>query len=143
MNYDRYFRELLERESEATKVPYRSVAAHEWNPEKNDCHHNVDYWVTRHSELRAVSGWLFWGPGGDGRYNLMAHSVVDEAGALVDITPIDENTPRQALRFLRHQGSEEEFAAMKVTCSQVFYPFMSFEEWRDSQQSMREEYNDF
>jgi hypothetical protein len=73
----------------------------------------------------------------------MAHSVVDEAGALVDITPIDENSPRQGLRFLQHQGTEEEFTAMKVPCSHVFYPFMGFEEWRESQPQIWKEDNDF
>ena len=143
MNYDSYFRELLERESEATKVPFRAVSHGDFEPKKNDCHNNVDYWVTHYPEVKAVRGWLFWGPGADGRYNIMAHSVVDEAGVLVDITPIDENTPREGLRFLRHRGSAEEFNAMKVPFSQFFYPFMSFGEWRESMSPVRDEEVDF
>jgi hypothetical protein len=54
----------------------------------------------------------------------MAHSVVEDAGVLVDITPIDENTQREGLWFLLHDGSEKEFNAMKVPFSQLFYPFM-------------------
>jgi hypothetical protein len=72
------------------------------------------------------------GPGEDGRYNIMGHSLFDEADALVDITPIDENTPRERLRFLWHDGCEEEFDAMGVRPSQFLYPVMSFEEWRES-----------
>jgi hypothetical protein len=52
---------------------------------------------------------------------------------LVDITPIDENTSREGLRFLRHHGTEEEFNVIKIPCSQVYYPFMSFDEWRETQ----------
>ena len=73
----------------------------------------------------------------------MAHSVVDELGVLVDITPIDENTPREGLQFLRHRGTEDEFNVLKVPFSQCFYPFMSFDEWRDSQTAIQEEEPDF
>ena len=99
--------------------------------------------MVHYPEAKAVRGWLFWGPGVDGRYNIMAHSVVDEAGVLVDITPIDENTPREGLRFLRHVGTEEEFNVLKEPFSQFFYPFMSVEEWRESQQPVQEEEEDF
>jgi hypothetical protein len=40
----------------------------------------------------------------------MAHSVVDENGQLVDITPLDPNTPREGLVFLKHLGTEEDFS---------------------------------
>jgi hypothetical protein len=53
MNHETYFRELLERESEATKVPFRAVGHDEWEPKKNDCHNNVDYWVMHHPEVSA------------------------------------------------------------------------------------------
>ena len=69
--------------------------------------------------------------------------MVDESGHLVDITPIDENTPREGLRFLRHTGSAEEFNTMKVPLSQFFYPSISFEEWRESPLPMQDEETDF
>jgi hypothetical protein len=143
MNYDSYFSELLERESDAERVPFRAVRRGDWLPKKNDCHNNADYWAIHYPEIKAVRGWLFWGPGDDDRYNIMAHSVVDEAGVLVDITPIDESTPREGLRFLRHIGTDEEFDLLKGPFSQCFYPFMSFDEWRDSQSAMREGETDF
>jgi hypothetical protein len=138
-----YFRELIEREGDAAKVPFREVSYGDWSPKKNNCHDNVDYWVTHHPGIKAVRGWLFWGPGSDGRYTIMAHSVVEEAGALVDITPIDESTPREGLQFLEHIGTDEGFDELKITFSQCFYPFMSFDEWRDSQAAIREEETDF
>jgi hypothetical protein len=143
MNYDTYFRELLKRERKAVRVPFKAVSHGEFSPKKNDCHNNVDYWVTHHPQATAVRGWLFWGPDTAGRYNMMAHSMLEEAGTLVDITPIDENTPREGLRFLRHPGSEEEFSAMKLPLSQFFYPFISFEEWPESQLPMQEEETGF
>jgi hypothetical protein len=143
MNYDAYFRELLESESQAATVFFKAVWLNGWEPKKNDCHNNVDYWVARCPGTKAVRGWLFWGPGPDGRYNIMAHSVMDEAGVLTDITPIDENTSRDGLRFLRHCGSVEEFNVMKGPCSQLFYPFMNFEEWRDCQMPIPGEETDF
>jgi hypothetical protein len=143
MNYDSYFSELLERESDAEKVRFRGVSRSDWSPKKNDCHNNVDYWVAHHHEIKVVRGWLFWGPNEALQYNLMAHSVIDDDGALVDITPLDENTPREALRFLRHLGTEEKFAIMRVPCSHVLYPPISFEEWRESQLPIQEEEADF
>lgn len=143
MDHETYFRQLLEREGAAVAIPYCAVRHTDWEPAKNACHGNVDYWVTRHPGAKPVRGWLFWGPGEDGRYNIMAHSVVDEAGTLVDITPIDENTPREGLRFLRHLGSEEEFSALKVRFSQFFYPFISREDWLESQLPIREQETDF
>jgi len=143
MDHETYFRQLLEREGDAVAIPYRAVRYADWEPAKNACHGNVDYWVARHPGAKPVRGWLFWGPGEDGRYNIMAHSVVDESGVLVDITPIDENTPRDGLKFLLHLGSAEEFEAMKGPFSQFFYPFISFEEWRASQLPMQEEESDF
>jgi len=69
-------------------------------------------------------------PHGASQYTFMAHPVVDE---LVDITPLDPNTPREGLVFLKHLGKEEDFSAMKMTCSVVLYPPATFDEWRENQ----------
>jgi hypothetical protein len=143
MNYGPYFRRLLERESLAVAVPFRAVTREVWTPKKNECHKNVDYWVEHYPGVKAVRGWLFWGPNEAQQFNLMAHSVIEEGGTLVDITPIDQNTPREGLRFLPHLGTEEEFIAMKTSCSQVLYPPISFEEWRESQLAMHNEEVEF
>ena len=52
----------------------------------------------------------------------MAHSVIEEMGELIDITPVDRNTPREALLFLRHLGSEAEFEPMKTDCAVYVHP---------------------
>lgn len=56
----------------------------------------------------------------------MAHSVVDGNGDLVDITPLDPNTPREGLVFQKHLGTEEDFSAMKISCSRDLYASGSF-----------------
>jgi hypothetical protein len=98
----------------------------------NDCHGNVDRWIESHPGTKVVRGWLFWPPDAAGRYRFIAHSVVDENGDLVDITPIDPNTLRQGLRFLRHEGTEKDFESMKIVCSEVLYPPMTIEELQAS-----------
>jgi hypothetical protein len=57
--------------------------------------------------------------------------VVEENGELIDITPIDKNTPREGLLFLTHPGSEAEFAVMKTACSQVLYPPLTMAELQE------------
>jgi hypothetical protein len=126
----------------ATKVSFREIRLSGWEPKMNDCHANVDYWVQHHPETKAARGWLFWEPNEAGQCLFMAHSVLDENGRLVDITPIDQNTPRDGLLFLQHVGSEEEFLVMKVPCSQVLYPPIAFDEWRESQLVMLPEPTD-
>ena len=127
-----YFKKLADRASQASKVPFRQVALACWEMQKNDCHRNVERWVQAHPESRAVRGWLFWPPQG-GRYDFMAHSVIETNGDLEDITPMDKNTPLESLLFLKHEGEESDFLAMKETCSRVTYPPFTWEEWREAQ----------
>lgn len=60
----------------------------------------------------------------------MAHSVIEENSRLVDITPIDPNTPREALVFLRHPGTEADFDLMKTDCAGVLYPQPTWEQFQ-------------
>jgi hypothetical protein len=128
-----YFQQLLERVNSALTVQFREVQLNGGETKLNDCHRNVDRWVNNHPEAKAVRGWLFWPPNGAGQCTLMAHSVVDENGQLVDITPLDPNTPRGGLVFLKHTGTEEDFSIMKRSCSQVLYPPFTYDAWHDSQ----------
>ena len=130
-NYSKYFKRLYERRIEAVKVQFREVRFKGWQPVPNKCHDNVDHWVNCHTQSKAVRGWIFWPPDETGRCTFMAHSVVEENGELIDITPIDENTPRKGLFFLTHLGSEAEFALMKTACSQVPYPPVTMVELRE------------
>lgn len=127
-----YFESLIERMDSATRVPFREVGSDDGQPKLNDCHGNVESWAARHPAVHVVRGWLFWPPNDAGQYMFMAHSVIEENGQLFDITPIGPNTPREGLLFLRHTGTEEEFEAMKMACSQMFYPPMDFfQRWDD------------
>jgi hypothetical protein len=132
-DYGDYFRGLYERVDTAVQVPFRDVALDGGEPKLNSCHDNVNCWLKSHSETRAVRRWLFWKPDETGRCTFMAHSVLDENGQLVDITPLDPNTPRDGLLFLEHLGTEEDFSAMKTQCSQVLYPPLTEAEWHPSQ----------
>jgi hypothetical protein len=134
-DYIEYFRRLYDRLPEALTVPFREVHLKDWKPALNDCHNNVDYWVKHSLGCTAVRGWIFWPADETGRCRFMAHSVVEEKGELVDITPIDRSTPRETLLFLMHSGTEPEFEAMKTGCSAVVYPPFTWEEWRECQTS--------
>jgi hypothetical protein len=138
-DYTAYFQQLLERVNSAVTVPFREVQLNGGAPKLNDCHGNVDRYVKNHPGAKAVRGWLFWPPNGAGQYNFMAHSGVDEDGQLVDITPLDRNTPREGLVFLKHLGAEEDFSVMKTPCSRVLYPPFTYDEWHDSQLPVVEE----
>jgi hypothetical protein len=131
--HDIYFQRLIERLSLAAKVPFREVQLDGWEAKMNDCHGNVDFWVQHHPETKPVRGWLFWSANEAGQYLFMAHSVLEESGQLTDITPLDRNTPRDGLLFLKHEGTEQDFSAMKTRCSQVLYPPLAFDDWRESQ----------
>lgn len=131
--YNTYFQRLLDRVSLATKVPFREVRLDGWEPKMNDCHCNVDFWVQHHPETEAVRGWLFWSANEAGQRLFMAHSVLEESFQLVDITPIDRNTPREGLLFLKHEGTEQEFSGMRIHYPQFLYPPLTFYDWRESQ----------
>jgi len=130
---DGYFARLYERTSDAVNVPFQEVRHGGWEPKKNGCHPNVAFWTAQHKDCKAVRGWLFWPPDQTGRVKFIAHSVVECQGELVDITPIDQNTPREALRFLQHLGTEEKFFNITKNHSQFDYPPWTWEEWRKSQ----------
>jgi hypothetical protein len=138
-DYTAYFQQLRERVNSAVRVPFHEVQLKGEEPRLNDCHRNVDCWVKNHPETKAVRGWLFWPPNEAGQYTFMAHSIVDENGQLVDITPLDPNTRREGLVFLKHLGTEEDFSVMKTPCSRVLYPPFTYDEWHDSQLPVVEE----
>jgi hypothetical protein len=128
-----YFQELIDRVGLAVTVPFSKVRHCDWEPAKSDCHGNVAYWVDRHPQTEPVRGWLFWSVPVAGQYTFIAHSVIKENGELVDITPIDDNTPREGWVFLQHAGVEEQFMAMRNRCSRVVFPHFSVGEWREIQ----------
>jgi hypothetical protein len=119
----------------AMTVPSRQVHLDDWKPAPNKCHENVNHWIRRNPECTAVRGWIFWPPDETGCCRFMAHSVVEEKDNLIDITPIELDTPREMLVFLRHLGTEEEFEPMKTACAEVVYPPITWEEWHESQTS--------
>lgn len=72
------------------------------DPQPSKCHENAAAYVERHPECRVIRGWLVSGGVFD------AHSVIELGdGCLADPTPLSIRPP-----FLRHPGSDDEFAAI-------------------------------
>jgi hypothetical protein len=120
---DAYFGTLYSRFDDALKLDGRDASTPDWEPRTADCHNNVDYCVARDSSLRAVRGW-FAQPLADGGCRFVAHSVLEDYGRLIDITPINEETRP---KFLPHIGTQEEFDRLRVEWADSGpYPFITF-----------------
>lgn len=116
---------LFQRLDRAEKAPFRSVRIGEqddlerWLPSPHLCYDNVDIWVRRSPEYKAIRGWavfdlrvaapIFSIPP---HIKFVGHSVVEMPdGTLIDITPSDVS--RRPL-FLRHDDAYEEFEALRM-----------------------------
>jgi len=90
----------------------RAVSLPDWTPQMNQCHDNVRKWVSAMPQHKHVFGYLICDYLPIGHWVVRPHSLVEfEDGTLVDITP--RPIPWQ-YPFVRHLGSEEEFAEMEV-----------------------------
>lgn len=125
---EEYFASLFARLGEAKAAAFREVKMPGWEPKLSDCHRNVDFFVERNLGHLAVHGWLTWGPDATGRCLFIAHTLVEQDGELVDITPLDSSTSRDGLMFLRHLGTDAEFGALSIPYSSVWYPLVTFAE---------------
>jgi hypothetical protein len=118
-----YEADICDRLQHAECIPFRSASLEEWKPEVADCHRNVDAWVKAHPDCKAVRGWVTYAWFSDNSTGLTAHSVVQGAdGELFDITPLERESLRSGMRFIRHVGDEESFAIerhrnLSITCS--------------------------
>lgn len=103
-----YFADLCARlPAEAERVSYFEVSLEGWQPQRNDCHGNVDFFAQHNAQYRPVRGWVV-----SGCYVLDAHSVVsDQQGTLWDITFPDP--AGRGILFIRHRGTEEEFSKVR------------------------------
>ena len=90
----------------------RQVATDDWSPKLHCCHDNVRDWVARNPGHKHVTGYLIFDLRIIGMLVVQPHSLVEfEDGILVDITP---HGASQQYPFVRHVGSDEEFAEMAV-----------------------------
>ncbi|HXR16026.1 MAG TPA: hypothetical protein VN777_07405 [Terriglobales bacterium] len=105
---DPYFADLCARlPAEAERVSFRQVSLEGWQPQRNDCHENVDFLVQHNPRYKPVHGWAV-----SGCYVLDAHSVVcDQQGTLWDITFPD--LAEYGILFIRHRGTEQEFSKVR------------------------------
>lgn len=92
----------------ATKVRFWKRGTPTFAPQAHDCHENVDRWCALHPHCKPVRGWLVF----DyplARYPVIrfqAHSVIEENGRLLDITPREGS---KELLFLPHPDGNEMF----------------------------------
>jgi len=95
-----------------------------WVPCARECHANAARWAGLKPGRKVVRGWLISGEFGAGGYQFDAHSVGEENGMLIDITPRDtipgSFSPQESPRLsLRHQGSSEFFDALLLRCASI------------------------
>lgn len=112
MNVIEYAKSILARRAEAVIAIDRQVATDDWSPKLHCCHDNVRDWVARNPGHKHVTGYLIFDLRIIGCWLVQPHSLVEfEDGILVDITP---HGASQQYPFVRHVGSDEEFAEMAV-----------------------------
>lgn len=111
-------RRLYRRRGEGVLVPFVRVELDGWRPQEQDCHANVDYWVSSRlaeEECKAVRGWLYFERSLRGCPSFLSHSVVETAeGKMIDITPSraakrypfirDKSRPGEYQRLLERHG---------------------------------------
>jgi hypothetical protein len=103
-------RAVVARRSEAVYARNYRVNIGDWMPRPNCCHDNVDVWVSETPQHKHVKGYLIFDFRMWGVWRVQPHSLVElEDGTLADITP--RGTWRQ-YPFVRHVGSDEDFAEM-------------------------------
>jgi hypothetical protein len=90
----------------------------DWRPSEKYCHANVDVWVMRSPQYKAVRGWVIFDQSNNPliprpRFHFAAHSVIETPDAkLLDITP---SLASQPYPFIRHPNSIEEFDELRNT----------------------------
>lgn len=108
---DTFLSELAEmlylRRDEARRIPYAARKTEAFEPRPHECHANVDRWVADHAATKAVRGWLVYdyALSAFSVVRFQAHSVIEEDGLLLDITPAGG----RGAPFLRHPDGNEMF----------------------------------
>jgi hypothetical protein len=133
MEVQSYFESLQSRLDHFEFMNRRRVSFADWQPEPAKCHENVDFWVAHNQTLKAVRGWMVTTSVGSDRCVYEAHSVIEDEGALYDIT-LRDDVACERIPFLRHLGSEEEFLTMRGEGrAQFLFPPIPFDEWSAAQ----------
>jgi hypothetical protein len=100
---------LYGRLNEAVYLERAKARVGPWEPQMHYCHENVRDWVKYNPQHKHVFGFVFFDLSRFGYVEFQPHSVIEmEDGTLVDITP---HQASDDYPFLRHTGSDDEFAA--------------------------------
>ncbi len=108
-------------------MTHRKVSFPDWSPERARCHDNVDNYVKLKLHCTAIRGWMIISEDADGQCLYEAHSVVEDAGKLYDIT-LKDQAECDGIRFLRHHGPPEVFWAIERCHKQILYPCLTPDE---------------
>ena len=94
--------------------------------EVTKCHENAEAFFGRFPDHPVVRGWLVTEIGGaPGFFRLVAHSLNRKPdGTLIDTTPLPE-ADRKAYRFVRHVGTEQQFASIRTKFPEVYFPILT------------------
>lgn len=123
----RYFNLFHSRRDTAERMLHRKVSFPGWSPEQSNCHKNVTHWVRLNPHLKAVRGWTIPSGAVSGRIRYEAHSVVEDAGKLYDIT-LPNQSECDVLRFLRHLRADEEFWNIEERFKGLLFPLSTSED---------------
>lgn len=103
-------------QGEGMIVPFREVGMRgsngdaDWLPLPHRCHDNVAAWVSQSLHHKAVKGYILFPPNPlYGGVLVQAHTAVDMGDGIFDITPSGAS---QSYPFVRHTGSDDDFADM-------------------------------
>ncbi|MGH7035728.1 MAG: hypothetical protein ACREFL_18510 [Stellaceae bacterium] len=113
MNRAQYEADICRRLRQAEPVPFNRVMIGGLSPLVAKCHDNVDAYVKTNPTCAAARGWMTYADFIIA-VGLTAHSVVEGPdGVLFDITPLEDEKQRDWMRFVRHNGDDKSFDAMK------------------------------
>jgi hypothetical protein len=114
MTPEAYATSICSKRSSAVNVPFVEVTLDGWSPRVAQCHENADAWVRANPGSSVVRGWVTYASFGDAGFGLTAHSVVRGAdGLLLDITPLCDESLRQGMRFIEHDGDAASYDELK------------------------------
>lgn len=110
-----YEKSVCARLDQAIPVPFKAVSTGDWSPKVAECHQNADTWVRANPGCQAVRGWVTYASFGGSGVGLTAHSIVrGQDGALIDITPLENENVRAGMHFIEHEGDPAIFDQMRA-----------------------------
>lgn len=110
LDIDKYGETLYARINEAVILKRAKIKGGDWQPQPNECHHNVTIWCEHNLGFKPARGWLYFDLPGSNFVKFVAHSVViGPNGEIRDFTPSNAS---QDYPFITSGLSEDEYASL-------------------------------